>query len=189
MRFCSDRRGVAAVEFALIVPLLLVMYFITMEASQAIETSKKVGRVASMVADLVTQQPTVVRADLEDIMRIGSSTLRPYNRSAPDIIVTAIQVTKDTPPKALVAWSWKMVNGAYSADAAKDSITTVPATLKVADTFLIRVETNLKYRPIITWSADGANRLGLTTAFNNITMDETYYLRPRRSLTIPCTGC
>ncbi|TJW36747.1 MAG: pilus assembly protein, partial [Mesorhizobium sp.] len=136
MRFCSDRRGVAAVEFALIVPLLLVMYFITMEASQAIETSKKVGRVASMVADLVTQQPTVVRADLEDIMRIGSSTLRPYNRSAPDIIVTAIQVTKDTPPKALVAWSWKMVNGAYSADAAKDSITTVPATLKVADTFL-----------------------------------------------------
>ena len=53
---CCDRRGVAAVEFALIAPLLLSMYFVTMEVSQGIEANKKVGRVGSIVADLVTQQ-------------------------------------------------------------------------------------------------------------------------------------
>ena len=61
-RFWSDRRGIAAVEFALIMPILLIMYFLTMEASQAIETSKKVSRIGSMVADLVTQQTSVVKA-------------------------------------------------------------------------------------------------------------------------------
>ncbi|TIO04469.1 MAG: pilus assembly protein, partial [Mesorhizobium sp.] len=73
-RFCLDRRGVAAIEFAFIVPVLLIMYFITMEASQAIETSKKVSRIGSMVADLVTQQTSVTKADLDAIMKIGTST-------------------------------------------------------------------------------------------------------------------
>ena len=141
--FCSNRRGVAAVEFALIVPILLVMYFMTMEASQAIETSKKVSRIGSMVADLVTQQPTIVKADLDAIMQIGTSTIQPYNRSTPNITITAIQVTTDTPPKVQVVWSRKVVSGVNSVGAAAGTTTTVPATLKVAGTFLIRVESNL----------------------------------------------
>ncbi|RVC28752.1 TadE/TadG family type IV pilus assembly protein, partial [Mesorhizobium sp. M7A.F.Ca.CA.004.04.2.1] len=92
-RFWSDRRGIAAVEFALIMPILLIMYFLTMEASQAIETSKKVSRIGSMVADLVTQQTSVLKADVDAIMQIGSVTLQPYNRSPPSITITAIQVT------------------------------------------------------------------------------------------------
>ncbi|MBA1139597.1 TadE/TadG family type IV pilus assembly protein [Mesorhizobium neociceri] len=188
-RFCSDRRGIAAIEFAFIVPVLLIMYFVTMEASQAIETSKKVSRIGSMVADLITQQQTVVAADIDAIMKIGTSTLQPYNRSTPTIIVTAIQVTTETPPKVKVVWSRKLVAGTNIVDAAKDTITTVPATLKIADTFLIRVESQLAYKPIVTWSADSEKRLGLTSAFDSITMGETYYLRPRRSTTIPCGNC
>ena len=189
MRFCSDRRGVAAIEFAFIVPVLLIMYFVTMEASQAIETSKKVGRIGSMVADLITQQQTITAPDVDAIMKIGTSTLQPYRRSTPTIIVTAIQVTNETPPKVKVVWSRKLVEGTYTVDAAKDTITTVPATLKIADTFLIRVESKLGYKPIITWSADSQKQLGLTSAFDSITMGETYYLRPRRSTTIPCSDC
>jgi Flp pilus assembly protein TadG len=189
MRFCIDRRGVAAIEFAFIVPVLLVMYFVTMEASQAIETSKKVSRIGSMVADLVTQQNTITKADLDAIMKIGTSTLQPYNRSTPKIIITAIQVTTDPTPKVQVVWSRKLDNGASSADAAKNSITTVPTALKIAGTFLVRVESDLAYQPIITWSADSQARLGLTSAFSHISMGETYYLRPRRSTTVPCSDC
>ena len=188
-RFCRDRRGVAAIEFAFIVPVLLIMYFITMEASQAIETSKKVSRIGSMVADLVTQQQTVVKANLDAIMQIGTSTLQPYNRSTPSIIITAIQITDEATPKVQVAWSRKVVGTTYSADAAVGSTTTVPATLKIRNTFLVRVESDLGYKPIITWSASNSQTLGLTSAFNNISMSETYYLRPRRSPTIPCSDC
>ncbi|ESX77812.1 MULTISPECIES: TadE/TadG family type IV pilus assembly protein [unclassified Mesorhizobium] len=189
VRLCSDRRGIAAVEFALIVPVLLIMYFMTMEASQAIETSKKVSRIGSMVADLVTQQQTIKAADLDAIIAIGSSTLQPYNRSKPKIIITAIQVTDETTPKVLVVWSRKVVDGVSSVDAIKDSATTVPSALKIKGTFLIRVESDLAYKPIITWSADGQSRFGLSSAFNSISMAETYYLRPRRSPTIPCSDC
>ncbi|WP_027054501.1 TadE/TadG family type IV pilus assembly protein [Mesorhizobium erdmanii] len=188
--FCSNRRGVAAVEFALIVPILLIMYFMTMEASQAIETSKKVSRIGSMVADLVTQQPTIVKADLDAIMKIGTSTIQPYNRSVPNITITAIQVTTDTPPQVKVVWSRKVASGVNSVGATAGTATTVPATLNVAGTFLIRVESNLSYAPIISWSTDSPQKLGLTQSLTTtIPMGETYYLRPRRSLTIPCADC
>jgi Flp pilus assembly protein TadG len=188
-RFRRDRRGVAAIEFAFIVPVLLIMYFITMEASQAIETSKKVSRIGSMVADLVTQQQAVVKANLDAIMKIGTSTLQPYNRSLPTIIITGIQITDETSPRVLVAWSRKVVGTTYSVDAAANTATTVPSTLKIRNTFLVRVESDLGYKPIITWSASNSQTLGLTSVFNNISMSETYYLRPRRSPTIPCSDC
>ncbi|TPL98448.1 TadE/TadG family type IV pilus assembly protein [Mesorhizobium sp. B2-3-10] len=189
-RFWSNRRGVAAVEFALIAPILLVMYFMTMEASQAIETSKKVSRVGSMVADLVTQQPTIAKVDLDAIMKIGTLTLQPYNRSVPDITITAIQVTTDATPQVLVVWSRKVVNGVNGVGATAGTATTVPASLRVPGTFLVRVDSTLAYKPIISWTTDSQQKLGFVeTLAKGMTMSETYYLRPRRSVTIPCSDC
>jgi Flp pilus assembly protein TadG len=188
-RLASDRRGVAAIEFAFIAPLLLALYFVTMEVSQAIESNKKVSRVGSMVGDLVTQQQTINKAELEAIMRIGEATLQPYNRTKPEIIVTAIEITDEASPKTRVVWSRKLLNGTFSAGAAKLSATTVPPKLNIKGTFLVRVESKLNYSPMITWSADQKEALGLTAAFSSISMHENYYLRPRLSTTIPCADC
>ncbi|SFN80486.1 Flp pilus assembly protein TadG [Mesorhizobium sp. NFR06] len=190
-RFGGDRRGVAAIEFAFIMPVLLIMYFITMEASQAIETSKKVSRIGSMVADLVTQQQAVVQANLDAIMKIGTTTLLPYNRSKPSIIITAIQMSDEASPTVKVVWSRKLVGNTYSADAKSGDPTTVPSTLKIRNTFLIRVESDLGYTPVIAWDGNNAQQksAGLLSTFSHINMSETYYLRPRRSPTIPCSDC
>jgi Flp pilus assembly protein TadG len=185
----ADRKGVAAIEFAFIAPLLLTMYFVTMEIAPAIDANKKVGRSASMIADLVTQQQTVSKSEVEAIMSIGEATLNPYNRSQLKVVITAITITDEENPKVLVAWSRKMVNGAFSQDAAKDTVTTVPASLKIKGSFLIRVETSLDYRPIITWTASEKATTGLLAAFDNINMKETYYLRPRMSNSIDCSTC
>lgn len=189
LRFLRDGRGVAAIEFAFVAPILLALYFVTLEVAQGIETNKKVGRVASMVADLVTQQPTIEKSEVEAIMRIGESTLQPYNRTIPKIVVTAIQITDETTPKVLVAWSRKMENGSFSPDEPAGTATTVPEKLKIKGTFLMRVECYLDYRPVITWTADEKETLGLMAAFDNINMRETYYLRPRMSQTVPCPDC
>lgn len=185
----GDRRGVAALEFALIAPLLLSMYFLTMEVGQGIEANKKVGRAASMVADLVTQQQTTTKADLEAILNIGSAILQPYNRSKPTIVITAIEVTDETTPKVKVVWSRKLSNGAYGADQAPGTITTIPSTLKIKGSFLIRVESSLTYYPVITWAAGDKGTLGLTAAFDKLAMKETYYLRPRMTQSISCSNC
>ncbi|MGD9913980.1 MAG: TadE/TadG family type IV pilus assembly protein [Rhizobiaceae bacterium] len=188
-RLLADRRGAAAVEFAFIAPVLLSLYFVTMEVSQGIEANKKVARVGSIVADLVTQQPSIMKSEIDAIMRIGEGTLQPYNRSKPEIIITAIEVTDEATPKVRVVWSRKLVNGAFSAGAAKLSTTTVPEKLNIRNSFLIRVESKLTYTPVITWTADQKAGLGLAAAFDGISMKENYYLRPRQSMTIPCTDC
>lgn len=184
-----DRRGVAAVEFAFIAPILLSLYFVSMEVSQGIEANKKVGRIGSMVADLVTQQQQVTKAELEAIMEIGGAILQPYNRTKPEVIVTAIKISDEEVPKVKVAWSRKMASGVYSEPFTKGTDVEIPEKLKIRNTFLIRVSGKLDYRPVITWSADQKTSLGLAAAFDNIQMMETYYLRPRMSTEIPCTGC
>ena len=187
--FASDRRAVAALEFALIAPLLLSMYFVTMEVAQGIETNKKVGRVGSMVADLVTQQQETSEAELNAILAIGKATLQPYNRSEPTITITAIEITDEAAPKVKVVWSRKLENGLFGDGPAKESITTVPPALEIKGSFLIRVESALEYEPVITWTADNKTSLGLSASFDGITMDETYHLRPRMSQSVACDDC
>lgn len=188
-RFAGARAGVAAVEFAFIAPVLLSLYFVTMEVSQAIEVNKKVGRVGSMVADLLTQQQSTSRSEVDAILRIGESILQPYNRSKGAIEVTAIQITDEDNPKVEVVWSRKLENGTTGPGAAKGSTTTVPPMLNIRDTFLMRVESKLSYKPVITWAADQKKVLGLAAAFDGISMAERYYLRPRMSDDITCGNC
>lgn len=188
-RLRRDTRGVAAIEFAFVVPILLGLYFVTMEVSQGIEANKKTGRIASMVADLVTQQQRVVKSEVDAMMRIGEAVIQPYNRTSPSIYVTAIQVTNEPTPKVQVAWSRKLVGGAASKHLNAGTTTTIPDSLKVAGTFLIRVETNLDYKAVLTWNAADKKSMGLTASFDNINMKERYFLRPRMSHTIPCDDC
>lgn len=184
-----DRRGVAAVEFALIAPVLLALYFVTMEVSQAIETNKKVSRVGSMVADLVGQNGVVDPSSLKAIMEIGQAIIYPYNRTMPAIEITGINISDDTNPKVTVAWSRKLVDNVDSAGLEKKTIVTVPERLKIPGTFLIKVTTSLDYRPLITWAADEKASMGLAASFDKIEMAETYFLRPRMSNSVDCSAC
>jgi hypothetical protein len=66
---------------------------------------------------------------------------------------------------------------------------TVPEELRVAGSFLVRVTTELDYQPVITWSASGKETLGLASAFDDLAMSETYFLRPRMGTNLTCDGC
>ena len=184
-----DRRAAAALEFAFVVPILIGLYFMTMETSQAIEANKKTGRIASMVADLITQQQQITESEIDAIMKIGGSVIQPYNRTSPSIYVTGIEITDEDTPKVKVAWSRKMVNGAASDYLTAGTTTTVPEDLKVRGTFLIRGEAKLDYKPVLTWNAEKKTTIGLAAAFDKISMGEKYYLRPRMSQQVKCIDC
>lgn len=188
-RLIGDRRGVAAVEFALIAPVLLALYLVTMEVSQGIEANKKVGRVASMVADLVTQQQDMKRSELEAIMKIGNAIMYPYGRTIPTIEVTGIWIPDENDPKPIVRWSRKAVANQFSTGLPENTLVEVPETLKIRGTFLVHVSAALDYRPVVTWAADEKASLGLAAAFDKIAMKESYYLRPRMTTKITCTDC
>ena len=191
-RFCGDRRGAAAIEFALIAPLLLCMYFMTMEISEAVDTSKRVNRAGAMVADLVTQTNGTSKAEVLAIMNIGKAILQPYARSEPGFTVTAVTISNDAKPKATVSWSRQLLksDGSYKKGPSepKDDIV-IPEQLLVKDSFLIRVESELDYEPIILWSDANKAKVGMGASRSVYKMKETFYLRPRTSPTVPCPDC
>lgn len=184
-----DRRGIAAVEFAFIVPIMLTMYLGTLEMSVAVDVNKKVSRVASTVADLVTQnEEEVTKSDLESIMKIGEAVLFPYTSAKPDIVITAINVDTSYPLGGKVAWSRRYDEGTFKSGPPEDADIAVPTELQTDGSFLIKVETSLDYIPVVAWligDSVGSQKDGVSL----IEMSERYYLRPRLGNFIDCTNC
>jgi Flp pilus assembly protein TadG len=184
-RLVHDRQGVAAIEFALIVPLMLAMCLVTWELAIAIDTSRKVGRAGSTVGDLIAQQPKMSLSELEGIATMGGGIIQPYNRSDPTIVVTALEIVEDAGAiKSNVAWSYK-----YGSGTLKDDPTIIPEKLRTPGSFIIRVDSILDYLPVISWEGGKEAALGLGASRPVYSMGETYYLRPRVSQTIPCDDC
>lgn len=188
-RFRAERSGVAALEFALIAPLLLCMYFVTMEVSQGVETNKKISRLGAMVADLVAQQSDTTMDNLTAIMQIGGAILQPYDRSLPKIIVSEIAIGTGSDPTATIVWSRKLEDGNPGQGHEPGDEVTVPESLRAEGSYLIRVEAILDYRPVITWAAGGKPALGLAAAFDGISMHETYNVRSRMGTQVDCKDC
>lgn len=187
-RFLRDRRGIAAVEFALVVPIMLVMYLGTLEISGAVSINRKVSRVASTVADLVTQQDSVTKDELDNIMEIGEAVLFPYTVRKPDIWITAINVDSSYPKGGKVAWSRRYNEGTFQSGVPEGDDTWVPTDLRIDGTFLVKVEAELDYVPLAAWligSSIGTTKGGV----GMIEMSERYYLRPRLGEDIPCPDC
>jgi Flp pilus assembly protein TadG len=183
---------VAAVEFAFLAPVLIILYFMTVEVSHAIDTNRKVNRAASMIADLITQNQSLTPSDLDAIMRIGDATLQPYNRTGLSVYITAIEVSggDGDPVVAKAVWSRKKVAGAGSRyiDPPGQQVD-LPTEYMVPGKFLIHVVAQLDYRPLIVWTADAKQKLGLLSAFDNINMSEEYYAGPRLPGSIDCDAC
>lgn len=188
LSFLRDKRGIAAVEFALVVPLMIAMYLGTIEMSAGVSVNKKVSRVAATVADLVTQQETTNKADLLDIMEIGESVLFPYTLDKPDIVVVGINVHTSHPQGGKVAWSRRYDKGTYKIGLSTGSDVFVPDDLRIDDTFLVRVDTGLDYIPIVRWLiGDGVGTI--KNGVGVIEMEETYFYRPRLGGAVDCTDC
>jgi Flp pilus assembly protein TadG len=81
-RFRDRTDGVAAVEFALIVPIMAVMMIGAIEISQAVTIDRRVSQVASATGDLVARVETDIQTtEVHDIAKIGSWLVAPFASS------------------------------------------------------------------------------------------------------------
>ena len=65
-RFARDCRGVSAIEFAIIAPLLITFYLGMAETTQAMMAKRKASHVASAIGDLIAQDQSVTDAEIAD---------------------------------------------------------------------------------------------------------------------------
>ena len=104
-RYRADKRGVAAIEFALILPIMFVMFVGAVELSQAITVDRRVTQAASSVADLVARkEKSISTTEISDIMKIGGYIMEPYSHSAERSCPQRHLLVRRTPPPTKQSW-------------------------------------------------------------------------------------
>lgn len=180
----NSERGVAAIEFAVIAPVMILMLFGSMEITNAVCVSRKVTLASSTIADLVTQASTLDCSTLTNESKITREVFRPYNSSGDSAYIKLASVALvDGVPK--VEWSKKVASDGTCADEPSLPVGTeinIPGTdssgnavnllvpMLSTNTAIIMGDVTLSYQS-----------LGTSFLPFPITMHDRFYLRPRKS--------
>jgi Flp pilus assembly protein TadG len=147
--FLKAQRGAAAVEFALVVPLMLMLYIASLELSQAIVADRRLTTVVGTVGDLVARsKDKLTSCDLTDYFTAAQSIMRPFSTTGLEQVVSQLQV--DDEGVATVKWSIPF-NGA-TAHVVGDTfaIKDVPEMAEIAkNNYLIVSESSYSYLPLL----------------------------------------
>jgi Flp pilus assembly protein TadG len=160
----EDRSGIAATEFAVIVPVMLVMFFGTVEFSSGVAVDRKVTLMARTLSDLTSQSVSVSNTDLTNFFAASPGIMTPYSSTPTSSTITELWVDPST-LKARVQWSQG------TAPRATSSIVTIPTALAVGGTYLIFSEVSYLYKPTI----------GYVMAKAGVNLSDMAYTRPRQS--------
>ncbi|MBN8529987.1 MAG: pilus assembly protein [Caulobacterales bacterium] len=161
-RLAGDRRGVSAVEFALLAPIMIAFYFGLAEFCQGFMAQKRMGHASAMVADLVSQTDIVTPTQLDDIFGIGGLIMKPF--SATPLKLRVSQLTRDNNGVVKVVWS----RGKSWTARVTGSTVTIPAGLIDNGESIIFSEATYDYDSPVDYLMPAITRFS-----------HTYYLRPR----------
>lgn len=79
--FGADSRALAATEFAVMVPLMLVLFFGTIEVSSGVAIDRKVTIMARTLSDLTSQSTSVGDTDMTNFFAASYGIMTPYYNS------------------------------------------------------------------------------------------------------------
>jgi Flp pilus assembly protein TadG len=167
--FRRDRSGIAATEFAVIVPLMLVLFFGVVEFSTGVAVDRKVTLVARTLSDLVSQNTLVSDSDFTGFFTAGTLVMSqyaqaPYSAATLHSTISELYVDPNS-HNAKVQWSKGF------AVRATGSNVTIPTSLKVDGTYLIFSEVSYLYTPTV----------GYVMAPTGVNLSDVSYTRPRQS--------
>lgn len=185
-RFIADRRGVGAIEFAIVAPLLIMTYIGAFEVTVGVTVARKVARASSNVSDLLTRSETTNKATLTAMKEVTRAVVAPFKQEYYVLKMTGVAV--DAAGNATVAWSrqWSRVRGTASESEStpytNGTAVTLPSNVESKDSFIVRTEFEMKH-PILLMAPNLSSRL------NEITLGKTSYFRARQGKKITCSDC
>lgn len=187
-RLARDTRGIGAIEFAILVPVLLLLYLGALQTTVALSVAQRASRAAGAVADIVTQYASVTKStqpatssvlSLTTMPSVATAIFVPYTITGMTMKITGIQI--DANSKATVLWSWEQDGTtAYTAGSA---VTGVPTDMNKPSSFLVRTELGVPYK-LVSFGPDF-----LPSGMNSITMRRQYFYRQRTGTSIACSDC
>jgi len=169
--FFEDRSGVGAVEFAMLLPLMLVAFFGTVEFSSGLAVDRKVSLVARAIANVTSQGTQATSADLTGYFLAGNKIMTPY--AVPNMTISELYIDPAS-GNARVQWSQGNAPRAISSIVAIPSslIARNPVTNAINPSqYVIFSEVNTLYQPAV----------GYVMAPSGVTLSDIAYAIPRQS--------
>jgi Flp pilus assembly protein TadG len=166
-RFVKERDAMAAVEFAMILPLMLTMFIGSVEVAQGLSTDRKVGLVVRAAADLTSQSTSINNSDMTNILNASTSIMYPFSTTPLRLKVTAVNI--DAAGQATVAWG----DALNTTKRSTGSSVTIPPAIAVPNTQVIWGEVEYDYNPAFGY-----------VLFDIIKLSEQNFVRPRQSSSI-----
>jgi len=173
-KLVSDARGVAAVEFALLMPILLALYFGVVELSQGLMTQERAAHVAATVGDLISQNSSVTAAEVTDVFSVGNTVMYPYPTASLELRVSTLSA--DANGNVTVVWS--QAAGGLTKLAVNSTVSGLPKNVIAANESVIMSESQYTYTSVF------GQILPTPIVFN-----ETSYQHPRLSSSVTCADC
>lgn len=167
--FAGDKRGVSAIEFALILPLMLLLFFGAVELSQGIIVDRKVKMTARTVADLVSQVATINNSGVDAALGASTAILAPFPTANAKVIVSVVSI--DNNGNAKIVWSRANKDSGHGTGAS----VTVPDALKTPNTSLVWGEATYDYTPAAGF------------VVGPLKLSDQIFMRPRLSETVTKT--
>jgi Flp pilus assembly protein TadG len=163
-RFATARGGLAAVEFALLLPILMTLYLGSVELTTGIAIQRKVDLTAHAIADLSSQFTSIANSDMTNILNASSDIIAPYSASQLKSVVSELSI--DANGQATVVWSDTLNGTARTVG----SVVNVPTNLAVPNTYLLLGEAQYSYNPSYGFVVTGT-----------LTLSDQIFMRPRQS--------
>lgn len=169
-RFLGDRRAAAAVEFALILPVMLIAYLGMFEASQAIIAKRRVDNAAETVGGIVARSPDMDATRMRNLLMISNAIVGSSSGQEPEVTVTTVRT--DAKGQATVDWARR---GTVQT-AVKGARYQLPSDLAgLPETYFVFSKIAYTYRP--TFDVAGL--------FGTLRFERTFAFRPRKGAEIP----
>lgn len=149
-RFATTQRAVAAVEFAMIVPVMLILYLGSIEASSLYTVDRRITTISSTIGDLVSQADDVItQAELDDYFEAAEGILIPYPRTDLDQVVSLVEVKSNGTTEVI----WSRTSGG-TARTPGDSYPSLAAGTQMNQIaretgYLVASETSYAYTPVL----------------------------------------
>jgi Flp pilus assembly protein TadG len=146
------QRGVAATEFAIALPFLMVTMLGAIEVSRYVIIHQKLEKVAYTIADVVSQSDTITTAQLNQAVQAAATIMQPYEFS-PNGIVFISSVYKNGTNAPTVRWQYN--GGGVLSRTSQVGVLNAAAsmpnglTLNASDNVIIS-EVFFRYEPFLT---------------------------------------
>jgi len=166
-RFTASTHGMAAVEFGMVLPVLVVMFLGSIDAGRAIAVYMKVRTATYTLSAMTNQYSTIQSSDMTSIVGATGVVLTPYPSAPAAVTISQIKIKSAT--KAQVSWSYSL-NGTALAQGSTVSVPTNFASCSAYPCYLIYGQVSYTYTPMFGYVFPAS-----------ITLSDSLYMTPRSS--------